>query len=57
MKARKDTVLFLLLIALLSFLIVFTIEQDFNGYISIVTIVELIGAIYILHHQGFMMDI
>ncbi len=57
MKAKKDTELFLLLIALLPFLIVFTIEQDFNGYISIVAIVELIGVIYILRHQGFMMDI
>ena len=46
MKVKKNAVLFLLLIVLLSFPIIFASEQDLNGYISVVAIIELIGAIY-----------
>lgn len=53
MKVKKNAVLFLLLIVLLSFPIIFASEQDLNGYISVVAIIELIGAIYVLHQQGY----
>ena len=40
MKVKKNAVLFLLLIVLLSFPIIFASEQDLNGYISVVAFIE-----------------
>lgn len=53
MKIKKSSIMFLFLIILISLPILFVVEQEINMYISIVVLVELVGAIRVLHGLGY----
>ena len=53
MKANKKAILFLLFMTLMSLPIIFVVEKELNAYISVIALIELVGAIYVLHQQGY----